>query len=419
MRRLIALIICMAMLLTGCAAPSTSVKTEQAESVSDEAGKSETVEPTTETATEVVEAKAKTEATEQKNSFSGLDDPELLTYVETKVYSDLITELDSDDCFVEKVEAVYLSKEYVEELTYNSQHNVFFGYTLDELEQEFQGKRYVFTLGNDGQTTVIELEEVYDDAYDQMIKNVVIGGGVILVCVTVSVATAGVAPAVSVIFAASATTATTFALESGAISFAAASIARGYQTHDFDEALKAGTLAASEGFKWGAITGAAAGGFKKTLALKGATLNGLTMNQAAAIQRESKWPLDAIKSLHSTAEYEIYRKAELVPTQLSDGTWAFLRKINWKTVDSFGRTNVQRVAQGLAPVDPTGVPYELHHMGQKVNSPLAILTSAEHHSSGNFSILHYAEEGKNVADDVWASQKKEFWNAVLKMAQEA
>lgn len=351
-------------------------------------------------------------------TFTGLDDANLITYVENSVYSDLISELDSDEYFVEKVDAVYLSQEYLNELAYNTQSNMFFGYTLEELEEEFQGKRYVFTLGEDGQTDVVELEEIYDDTYDQVLKNVAIGGGVILVCVTVSVATGGIAPAVSMIFAASASTGTIFALESGAISFAAASLARGYQTHDFHEAIKAGTLAASEGFKWGAIIGAVTGGINQGMALKGLTLNGLSMNEAAKIQRESKWPLDAIKALHSYKEYEIYKNANLIPTQLSDGSWAFLRNIDWTLVDSFGKTNVQRVADGLAPIDPSGMPYELHHIGQRADSPLAILTNAEHHAKPNFSTLHYSNTGKNVTDEAWKAQKQAFWKAILKMAKE-
>ena len=115
----------------------------------------------------------------------------------------------------------------------------------------------------------------------------------------------------------------------------------------------------------------------------------------------------------------IYKKASLVPTQLADGSWAFLREINWRLVDDMGRTNVQRVMAGLAPIDSTGMPYELHHIGMKADSPLAILTNAEHHSKANYSILHWADEGKNVTDAAWNAQKKEFWNAILKMAQEA
>lgn len=435
MKRIIAFVLILSLVLAGCGnsintssteTSSETVQESNTESVSEEKEDSDASVATSVTtleAAEVISEEAAIETPESESAedinFSGLNDPTLLTYAENTVYEDLIDELCDGDYFVEKVDAIYLSEEYIEELAYNSKSNVFFGYTLDELEEEFQGTRYVFTLGDDGQTTVVPMEEIYDDTYDQIIKNVAEGTGVILVCVTVSVATAGVAPAVSVIFAASAATATTFALESGALSFATAAIVRGYQTQDMDQALKAGVLAASEGFKWGAISGAVIGGGKETLALKGATLNGLTMNEAAAIQRESKWPLEAIKRLHSTAEYNIYKEASLAPTRLADGSWAFLREINWKLVDDMGRTNVQRVMTGLAPIDSTGVPYELHHIGMKADSPLAILTNAEHHSKANFSILHWADEGKNVTDAAWNAQKKEFWNAILKMAQEA
>lgn len=91
-----------------------------------------------------------------------------------------------------------------------------------------------------------------------------------------------------------------------------------------------------------------------------------------------------------------------------------MREIDWGACDSFGRTNAQRVLNGLAPLDATGTPFELHHIGQKADSPLAILSWAEHHAGGNFSVLHYAEEGKNVADAVWAAQKKEVWAAFLR-----
>jgi len=420
MTRVIAVLLSCVLLLTGCVPSKSSsvVVSESGETIVTEGRKGQAESVSQKEAEKPNETPYQEENT-QSLSYRGLEDTELLTYIENNIYTALVCELDSDDYFVEKLEAVYLSQEYIDELAYNSQTNIFFGFTLDELKEEFQGKRYVFTLGEDGQTTVKELEEVYDDTYDQVIKNVAIGGGVILVCVTISVATMGAAPAVSMIFAASAKTGTIFALKSGAISFAAASLARGYQTHDFEQAMKAGALAASESFKWSAIIGSATGGITEGVALKAATLNGLTMNEAAAIQRESKWPLKAIKSLNSKAEYEIYKNAKLVPTQLSDGSWTFLKEINWKLVDSYGRTNVERVTLGLAPIDSTGMPYELHHIGQKADSPLAILTYVEHHSKDNYSILHYAEEGKDVADDVWRAQKKEFWNAILKMAQGA
>lgn len=201
--------------------------------------------------------------TEEVN-FESLNDPSLLQYMQDSIYAELEDTFHSDDYVIEEVNAVYISKEYIEELEYNSQSNVFFGYTLAELDEQFQGKKYIFTLGDNGETTVIEFED-YDDTYDKALKNIAIGTGVILLCVTVSVVSAGIgAPAVSVIFAASAKTGTTFALSSGAISALTAGVVEGYKTKDFEAAKKAAALAGSEAFKWGAITGAVTGGIVKT-----------------------------------------------------------------------------------------------------------------------------------------------------------
>ena len=96
---------------------------------------------------------------------------------------------------------------------------------------------------------------------ETMLKNVAIGTGVILVCVTVSVVSAGVgAPAVSMIFAASATTASSFAVSSAVFGGVSAGVVRGIETGDFHEAMEAAAVGATEGFKWGVISGAIVGG---------------------------------------------------------------------------------------------------------------------------------------------------------------
>lgn len=64
-----------------------------------------------------------------------------------------------------------------------------------------------------------------------------------------------------------------------------AGVVKGIETGDLNESMKAAALAGSEGFKWGAISGTIAGGAGEAIALKGATLNGLTMNEAALIQK--------------------------------------------------------------------------------------------------------------------------------------
>lgn len=350
-------------------------------------------------------------------SFQGLDDPTLLRYVEDDIYDELIDSLDSDEYFVENVSAVYVSKEYLEELAFNSQSNIFFGYTLEELDEQFQGTRYVFTMAEDGGTGVVPFE-AYDDTYDRVIKNVAVGTGVILLCVTVSVVTAGSAPAVSMIFAASAKTGTAFALSSGGLGGVSAGVVKGIQTGDFDEAIKAGALAGSEGFKWGAISGAVGGGATEAIGLKGATLNGLTMNEAATIQKESKYPLDVIKQFNNMDQYQICKDAGLVKLKV-DGKAALVRKVDLKYTDEFGNTNLERMLDGTPALDPnTGLPYQLHHIGQRQDSTLAVLTREEHIQNGNNKIWHLWEGASRIDRAAFEKQKAQFWKSMGKLLME-
>ena len=264
MKRVIALLIAVTMALTGCAQPNGQDKTHDTDTI--------TVADTSSVPTSQTE-----QSTEQdiptfdedvEPNFASLSDPSLLQYVEDNIYADLVSQFDSEDYIIEDVNAVYVSEEYLEEVAYNSKVNIYFGYTLEELDTQFEGTRYIFSLGENGETVVEEFTE-YDDSYDRAIKNVAIGTGVILVCVTVSVVSGGVgAPAaVSMIFSSAAKTGTIYALSSGTISSVAAATITGIQTKDFESAKKAAVLAGSESFKWGAITGVIAGGATKSVEL--------------------------------------------------------------------------------------------------------------------------------------------------------
>lgn len=203
------------------------------------------------------------------------------------------------------------------------------------------------------------------------------------------------------------------ALSSGGMGALAAGIVTGMQTQDFDEAIKAATLAGSEGFKWGAISGAISGGVSEAVALKGATLNGLTMDEAAILQREG-YPLDVIKEFKSMEQYNICREAGLSP-QMVNGNTALIRDIDLNFVDEMGRTNLERMQQGLAALDPiTGESYQLHHIGQQADSTLAILTRAEHMQGGNNTIWHELGEATQVhgPGNTWDAQRQAFWKAL-------
>lgn len=408
MKRLLAIILCMAMIVTGCS-PVPSIKHEDSES----------------TAVQSNSSISEIDLLKENNdnlSFDEMDDPALLNYVENNVYTKLVESLNSEGYFVENVEATYISQEYIDELSYNSQTNIYFGYTLDELNQQFQGDRYVFALDENGETTVKKMETVYDDSTERMIKNVAIGGGVILLCVTVSVASGGLgAPAVSMIFAAAAETGTTFALSSAALGGVAATITTGYQTHDPEKAFKEGLLAASEGFKWGAISGALIGGGSEVIALHGATLNGLTMNEAAAIQKESGYPLDVIKQFKSVDEYNLYKNAGLKASQVG-GKSALIRDIdlNYKSTFPNGETmtNLEAMRIGYSPryIDPSSrkeVVYQLHHVNQNPNGTLAILTQEEH--QGNSAFLHIFGKESEIDRQAFNKIRKQFWMDFARM----
>lgn len=407
MKRIICLILSCALFLSACSSANDGVY----KSSSDTRG----VEVTDETSSDIVGDKRIADS--PGISFTGLDDDRLITYVEDNIYEELVSELNSEEYLVENVEAIYYPKEYIEALESNSRSNIYFGFTAEELDAQFQGTRYVFTLGEDGKTVVVPMEIVTDDVYIKAMEDVLIGTGVILICVTVSVVSAPLAPAVSMIFATSASTGTVYALESGGIGFIAAGIVKGYETENFDQALKAAVSTGSEYYKWGSVTGVVTGGVKEAASLKKLTLNGLSMNEAALIQKESGWPVEAIQSLHSQSEYEVYRDLGLTPAKMEDGSIALVQDIDWSLVDSKGRTNIQRVSEyKIAPIDAEGKPYELHHIGMREDSPLAILPQKDHHDKRWYKILHYKEEGKNISDVAWEAQKDEFWDAILKMA---
>ena len=402
MKRIIALLLALTMILTGCSQPQTQVPS---------------TDVTDDHISDMLSVPA--EWIEVQPEFDSLNDENLLLHVEDLVYRETVQALNSEEYVVENVNAVYLSKEYLEEVEYNSQSNVYFGYTLAELDELFQGSRYIFTLGEDGNTTVQELQVIEDKATETMLKNVAVGTGVILVCVTVSVVSAGVgAPAVSMIFAASATTAKSFALSSAVFGGVSAGIIKGIETGDFNEALEAAAMGATEGFKWGAISGAAVGGSSEAFLLKVGTKGGLTMNDVAVIQAESQYPIEVIARFNSMKQYEICKSAGL-SAKMVNGKTALVRKIDLNYVDDLtGKTNLQLMQEGLAPYDPTGQKYQLHHIGQKMDSPLAILTQAEHTGNGNDTIWHILTEGfENPAKQAnWSSIKKAFWKNYAQQA---
>ena len=345
--------------------------------------------------------------------FSGMNDPNLLRYTEDAIYENLVATLDSDEYFVENVSAVYISQEYIDELAYNSQANIYFGYTLQELAEQFQGKKYIFTLGDDGSTIVTEFEE-YDDTYDRALKNVAIGTGVILVCVTVSLVSAGAGTpsAISIIFSAAAKGGIKMALSGGALGGVSAGIVTGVQTGDWEEALKAAALASSKEFKWGAIAGAINSGVGEAISLRGDPASKLTPKQLAIIQKATKYPLDVIKEFDSTDEYEVCLDAGLIARMVGGRTALAPDGIDLEYLSELpdGRevSNLTRMLEGYAPLDSTtDLAYQLYPIGQSANGTLAVLTETQY--QGNAAILSMVEKASESNQSASAAIQRDFW----------
>lgn len=342
--------------------------------------------------------------------FDSLDNEDLLRYVRDDVYSNVVESI-PDGYYVDNVDTAYISQEYLGELEYNSKSNVFFGYSLKDIESVYKDQKYVFTLSDTGET-IVQPFESYDETFEKVAKNVAVGTGVILVCVTVSATTVGTgAPAISMIFAASAKTGTIMALSGGAISATATGIVTGVQTGDVERSLKAAAVSGSEGFKMGAITGVVQGGASEAIALKGMTLNGLSMNEAAMIQKESKYPNNVIKQIHNMDEYNALKSADLKATMVNGKTVLIKDNIDLNLVDEMGRTNLERMSKGLSPLDSSGHSYELHHIGQNNDATLAVLTREEHDSK----FLHGFKEISEIDRKAFKKQRKQFWMTMAAM----
>ncbi|MBU0906404.1 MAG: HNH/ENDO VII family nuclease [Firmicutes bacterium] len=84
--------------------------------------------------------------------------------------------------------------------------------------------------------------------------------------------------------------------------------------------------------------------------------------------------------------------------------------IDLDATDVFGRTNLQRMEEGLSPL-VNGEPIELHHIGQEMDGPLAELTPLEHRGPGNYSVLHEVGKESEINRTLFNAEKEAHWKA--------
>ncbi|MDE6083241.1 MAG: HNH/ENDO VII family nuclease [Muribaculaceae bacterium] len=73
------------------------------------------------------------------------------------------------------------------------------------------------------------------------------------------------------------------------------------------------------------------------------------------------------------------------------------------------KTNMDLIKEGKAPYGPDGERVNLHHIGQKTDSPLAELTNTEHKK--NDGILHDKTKSSEINREVFRDERQKYWMA--------
>lgn len=125
--------------------------------------------------------------------------------------------------------------------------------------------------------------------------------------------------------------------------------------------------------------------------------------------RDKGYSEEIIERIGSEEEAQIYLDAGLECETVNGKDVLVQNEIDPDQVDEFGMTNLERMEKGLPPKDASGKPYELHHIGQNADSPLAELTKSEHMGGGNNKILHDVNKDSEINRGDFKTERAEHW----------
>lgn len=146
----------------------------------------------------------------------------------------------------------------------------------------------------------------------------------------------------------------------------------------------------------------------------------LTEEEKAKIKEETGWSDEIIDNIKNMKQYEVLKNAGLIEVEINGRKCLIKENIDLDYTDEDGVSNRERIARGLAPLDSkTGKPLELHHLGQKADSPLVELTEEEHRTGEyedgkkNQSLWHdnTVETEVHGEGNNWDQERKAHWKA--------
>lgn len=110
-------------------------------------------------------------------------------------------------------------------------------------------------------------------------------------------------------------------------------------------------------------------------------------NRAKSVSQISNYSHAINTFIRNEKELKVYIGLHLTETFITRP--ALIIRIDPYCCDSLGVSNLTKMLSGKAPIDATtGETIDLHHIGQRYDSPFAELPHMIHNSDGNYSILH-------------------------------
>lgn len=150
--------------------------------------------------------------------------------------------------------------------------------------------------------------------------------------------------------------------------------------------------------------------------------SGLSFEEKVILREETNWSDEIVNSIRTPEEANVYKNADLREVngnlQRTDIDWN--AKIPQDRIERMrsmfgddvadkwqGKTNLDLIKEGKAPYGRDGEWINLHHVGQKADSPLAELTNTEHKTYD--SILHDKTKTSEIERPIFRKEREDYW----------
>lgn len=152
------------------------------------------------------------------------------------------------------------------------------------------------------------------------------------------------------------------------------------------------------------------------------TDEGLSVEDKARIKEETGWSDEIVDNIKNVDEAQVYIDANLKEVngnlERQDIDWT--QKIPEDRIERMrslygdevadrwkDKTNLDLIKEGKAPYGSDGKQINLHHIGQKPDSPLAELTDTEHKTYDG--VLHDKTKDSEIDRTVFRDERQKYW----------